>query len=375
MSLHVRSDFYVCPNPLGMDTYTICENDCAFCFIKSYERGWQKKRAQAGLAPISTKELRNVLTKARSEKKYHDPVIQAIRYGLPVTVGRKSEPFCKAEETYHATRDALKVLDEFDIPFIVETRETRHIVETMSKMTTKCGVNVSMLLGGGAAHDRMEPGTSEYTDRWEMIGTLKAMGMYVGLITEPFIFGLTEDWAEIEKFAMMASSYKVDHVNVGELRVTGDTVGFANRLAMAGVDLVESIRRTKDGWVPAGRKLFETFREHNVPISSPDWVNFFAKGSCYSCCGLDKFHSSHHFTFQHALELIQATATADWDTMLKCNPFGPVFAEKFRKIWNGDPRYYGLTDVKDVVKLETDENGNAVYGWKECQKSLAEAFA
>jgi|GEM_PF-6375864 len=376
MSFQLRGDYFVCPNPLGLDSYPICENNCAFCFIKQRESGWQRKKAEKGLHPIPTIEMEKVLKKAfNSEKEYQDPIVRALRYGLPVTIGRRSEPLCKSETKHRATRNCIKMLDDYHVPFLIETREVRHALDYLNNVDVKAGINISMLFGDESIHDRLEPGTSTYDQRWKLINDLnECSSAYVSLIAEPFIFTATDDFDVIRGYAQKAKEFSVKHVNFGELRVTGGVIAFSERLKTAGVSLLKHFELIQENWLSVGREIFEIFRHYGVPISSPDWVNFNQYNSCYSCCGLDKFHSSHHFTFQHALNVIHATGSIDWDTFVEQNIFGESHIEKVRKIWNGDERYYTPADVEGIYRHGKDENGNAIYALVPKEKSLKEIF-
>lgn len=359
MSLYVRGDWHVCPNPLSLDTYNVCELDCRFCFVKQMERSWLKRKARGGLRPLGLRRLRNKLRMAFSWRgKDDDPVLAALRADLPVIVGRKCEPFCPSERTYEATRRALRLLSDYDVKVIVETRMVEGVYETATDYAD--GVNISILFGDEKVRELMEPGTPPYEERWRLARELKEAGLYVGIIAEPLIHTINDREEFYEEFARKAADAGVDHVNFGELRVS--SVREADRgFRKAGISLMEVIRKKKVAWPSEGWKIMKVFKEYGIPVSSPDWVNFGFDNDREGCCGLDPF-GVHHLTFQYALRVIKRRGEVKVSDVLRRNVFGKGFETRFLRLWRGDHSYYSLKDVEGVKVVGVDEKGLPIYG-------------
>jgi DNA repair photolyase len=311
------------------------------------EKGWLKNKTVNGIKPINLKMVEQCLSHAsRQEEKWDSSLTKAIRK-LPIIIGRKSEPFCSYEEKYSATYLTLRLIANYGFKAVVETRQTKGVLEALSKVEV-AGANLSILFGDDSVRKRMEPELPTYEDRFELARKLKSIGLHVGLIAEPLIPTLNDKPEFYEAYAEKASEIGVDHVNFGELRVQNIKIA-AEMFSDGGLDLIEVVRG-KEHWKEDGLKIFESFKSRGVKISTPDWVNFYSMNDCRGCCGLDKF-GLHYFTFQHALDLLkQKDAKITFDDMLKYNIFDLKEEERFRKIWNGDSRYYNLADVEGIKK-------------------------
>jgi len=368
LSLYIRSDYHCCPNPLSLDSYSACELNCLFCFCKQLEGGWLKN-VKGELKPYTTDRLEKQLRQAfRSNRDTKNPVILALRAGMPVILGRKSEPFCPAEREHHATEHMLKVLDDYGVNTVVETRMVEGVLGTVLRTNTE-GVNISMLFGDEKVRNLMEPETPPYEERWALARELKGAGLHVGMIAEPLIPTINDREEFYLDYARRAAEAGVDHVNFGELRVQNVRVA-AEMFAEAGADLVEIVERASKVWISEGLKIFRAFEAQGVPVSTPDWVNFGTRNSCEGCCGLDPF-GVHHFTFQRALRVLEERGEVTFGDMADFNIFGERYAERFREIWNGKPGYYHLDDAPGVVVVGKDGDGNIVYGRT---KTLREVF-
>lgn len=374
MSFQFRNDFHVCPNPLGLDPYNMCEWDCRFCFIKQWERGWQKQKTKGGLEPYPLDDMRRRLKTAfDSNDLSKDNVIRSLRMGLPVIMGRKCEPFCPSEEEHRATKKCIRLLERYEVPFVVETRGVENVWDYLVDTDTKHGAHISIMFGDETVHDAMEPETPSYEKRWELAEKLKETGMYVGLIAEPVIATLNDSVHYYIDYADRAAEIGVDHVNFGELRIAGNVKTFADRLAEGGVDLLTAVQVKGGQWKDIGDLIFKTFNQREVPISTPDWVNFHDQNDCLSCCGLTKFHSCHGFNYQAALNRLKHKGRITWDDFANLNPFNQNAEERIRDRWNNEKTYYSLADVDGVEVVGQDEDENNIYGMKR-RKTLMEVF-
>jgi len=370
----LEATIFVCPNPLSGDSFSICEYDCSACFIKALEETILKNKAKKGLQPISRKNLQRTLGKAfRSERETKDPVIKALRFGLPVIIGRKCEPFCKSEAEHKATLEMLKLLKRYDAPTVVETKglppeEVEPYFRVMSEMG--CGVNITITPGDDELAKKLgEPTT--YSERWSLAHMLREIGLWVGITGEPIINGVNDSSKQIWEWAQNCNELKPTHVNFGDLRVSSLKI-MARRMAKASFDLAYIMKRKKETWFERGRDIFKLLHHYGLLVTTPDWVNFGMLNDTESCCGFTglkfKFHT---FTFQHAMLEVKRKGRVTFGEIGKNNIFGEKYAEKFREIWNGKGGYFNLSDVKGIVKKGRDGEGNVVYGKA---KSLESVF-
>ena len=217
MSLYVRGDFHVCPNPLCCDPYSICEYNCHYCFTKEMESGILKRKAEKGLRPNKVEELKRKLRIAfdtRQESK--DPAILGLREGLPVLVGRKCDPLCPSERKYGVTLKMLRELKRYNVPSIMETKG---VTSDHAYFDNLSGVLVSLTPGTENLHDALEPGTPSFGERIKFAKILKDSGLWVGLVAEPIIPSVNDKQELFEEYSDMAVSIGVDHICFGGYRV------------------------------------------------------------------------------------------------------------------------------------------------------------
>jgi len=371
MSLYIRGDFFVCPNPLSLDPYTICEHNCSFCFTKQLEQTLLKRKAQKGLKPYDTKALERTLKIAFSRTDYESPVIGALRAGLPVLVGRKCEPLCKSEREYRATLRVLRLLADFDVPTVVETKgfiPSDEYFKVLGEMNA--GVNVTLTPGPDELAKRFHEPTT-YSERWGLISELRASGIWVGITGEPIIHGFNDKPEYIRAWLDKARELKVTHVNFGDFRVSNTKIA-AEMLKSSGVWLTDIIEAKAKTWLEVGRFIFEEAHKRNLICVTPDWVNFWSLNDSESCCGFLGFRFKFHLcTFQHALALIKRNRRVKLNEVLSHNIYGEKYAEKFRELWKGKPGYFSLADAQNVRKIGVDGEGFPIYGYP---KTLEGAF-
>lgn len=372
MSLYVRNDYHTCPNPLSADSYTTCPYSCVYCFVLDLYETILKNKAKKGLQPVSLKNLQKTLGKTfRSESETKNPVIKALRFGLPVIIGRKSEPFCKSEREHKATLEMLKLLKRYDVPTVVETKGMiidEKYFKVFSEMNA--GVNVTITPGDDKLALKLREPTV-YSTRWAFAHKLKDVGLWVGVTGEPIINGVNDSTKQIEEWAENCATLKPTHVNFGDLRVSSLKI-MARRMAEAGFDLAKIIRAKKETWVQKGHDIFKLLHELGLLVTTPDWINYGMMNDTESCCGFTglrfKFHT---FTFQHAVLEVKRKGRVTFGEIAKNNIFGEKHEEKFREIWNGKGGYFNLSDVRGVSKLGRDANGDVIYGKA---KSLGDVF-
>jgi len=358
LSLYIRGDYYVCPNPLSLDTYNICEHNCVFCFNKEMEQTLLKKRAAQGLKPLDLKNLEKQLPKFLDLK-------------LPIIIGRKCEALCFSERYHRNTIKALKLLRDYEAGVVIETKGffLKEHFDLLSKLNA--GVNVSVTPGSDNLALKLEPGLPTYSERFRVAKELKEIGLWIGIKGEPIIPGVNTNSEDIDKFIDRCAELKPDHVNIGDYRIHNLKVA-KERWRKAGYDLLFIAMNKKDYWLSVAIYLFRNLRAAGLRVTSPDWVNFWRLNDCISCCGFDGKFNYHKFNFQYAMKLIEQKGKVKFGDLLKYNVFGEKAAEKFKKVWNNPGnRYFTPADAPGIKVVGYDGEGNKIYGKL---KTLKEAF-
>lgn len=362
LSMYVRGDFYVCPNPLSLDTYTVCEYDCVYCFVKTMESTVAKRRAEKGLRPIDPKGL---------EKK----IEKYLKYKIPVIIGRKCEALCKSEIIYKNTLKVLEILADYEFPTVIETKglflDSHKKVLKVINYLSKAGILVSVTPGSDELSRKLEPGLPVYSERFKTAKELKEIGLWVGIKAEPIIPKINTDPEDLIRFADRCVEAGVNAVNFGDMRIFNPKIDY-ERWKKAGYDLLEIVKAKRKYWIGIANFLLEELKKRGLKTACPDWVNFGLATDCESCCGFDGAFNFHKFTFQHALRIIQQKGKVTIRDMARYNIFGEKALEKFKKVWNNESRrYFTLSDVKGIEVIGLDQEGNKIYGKR---KTLKEAL-
>jgi len=334
--LFVRSDYYVCPNPLSADTHHTCLYDCRYCFVK--------------MNPIFNRKPRDMHSVLKSQLKR----FSKFKNHLPVIVARKSEAL--HPDLINQSIEYMKTLKEAGFKVILETK---NIVPSSKLFDCVDGVLISRIPGDESLLRKLEPDLSPPDERFEFAKELSASGIWVGFIAEPLFPGINTDPKTIDEYLYNVADTGAKVVNFGSLRVNNPPMMY-KRLKSIGIDLLSVISHQKTHWKEIGLKFFEIGHHYGLKITSPDWVNFGFLNDTEGCCGLDEF-GVHHMTFQYALRLLKSRGEVTFSDVARRNLFTPSYAEKFRKIWNGDGLHYTLSDVEGVYPAGVDEKGNKIY--------------
>jgi DNA repair photolyase len=312
-----------------------------------------KKVYQKGLVPTDIPTLEAKIKTALGQKESKDPTILAIRAGLPVIIGRKSEPLCPSNKTYNNTEKMLKIFHDNGIKSFVETK---NIDSSIAKYAT--GVLVSIMPAPFGIHKIIEPGLPHPDERLKFAKEMKQMGLFVGITGEPLMIPPREGF--YENLAIKFRDTGADHVNFGEFRTSNPTISH-EKMKSAGLDLLSYMSYMKSNWVQVANEFMSAMKSVGLKCSSPDWVNFAKKNSCFGCCGIDGF-GSHKFNFQYAVKVLEEKKRVHFSDLSKHNIFGEEYEKKFKKVWNSPKLYYSLLDIEGVREVGEDEDGR-IYGY------------
>ena len=347
----------------------------------------RKKTMRGVVNPINIKNLENALKMAFSEKESFNPVIRAIRSKFPIAVGKKVEPFQPAELETEATLRCLRLLREYDVPTLIETKHIYLGLDKYLKIISDMDVaiNVTILTGSMAKMALLEPRAPMTDHRWKLVKLLKDSGHWVGVRNEPMMLGIGSSEIIMKRYANRAADAGVDHVNLGGYRVFDPKMAYKNFVAVGmGKEYLKMLKMmdTPDLWKNIGEQLFSLLHARGIKASSSDWDLFFELNDRENCCGTDeRFPDFNRFTWQHALEVLKDKGRVKWSDI---EPHSDWLGEKkiqsrgvtdIKEIWNLErPKYFALKDMTQIDVEGRDGDGNVIYKLRK-KKSLADAFS
>jgi DNA repair photolyase len=209
MPLSVTSQFYFCPMPLRLDTYSGCTNNCLYCFANNSMQKYMNTDGDVKLATLHDDEFVKAST-LQHVKKYFDIAfegapnnfkeqegcaIEALRRRIPIHFGGMSDPFQPKEKKSRVTLEVLKLLKSYNYPVVLSTKcklimepEYREIIDDYENF----GLQVSLIDTRQEVMDLIEPGVGKNSvqDRLDILETYKHK--WTAIRIQPVIINLNE---------------------------------------------------------------------------------------------------------------------------------------------------------------------------------------
>lgn len=166
-----------CHYPVRLDTYGCgCGNNCSYCYARSllaFRKLWNP--AEPSVADI--KKVKRVI-----EKKLHK--------GDVVRLGGMTDCFQNCEDTYHVTKETIKLLNEHGIHYLIVTKNADLIsrddyMEVLDKNLAH--IQVSLTNTDEELGKKIEPGAPSYKERIKGIEKLYENGFDVSLRLSPYV--------------------------------------------------------------------------------------------------------------------------------------------------------------------------------------------
>lgn len=364
-----RGDSLCCPQAFGGDIFSGCSLNCWFCFCREMESemyqkyydGWSPDLVRIA-SPDSFKEL---FDKAfATDKKSTDWMIQCLRYGLPFNMGSKAETFAYPNE-----KNVIAILNlfrEYRVPVIFETKTIYAGLDSYLDVIKdlKAAVIVSIMGGSDTLNYVLEPNAPPASTRWQLVEHLNRLGIWCGVRWEPLLPTINTNDEQLEKYAQQAQKSGARHVSLYHYR-SSNFKHAKEEFEKRGFNFIKMLEHSTDEfWKPIGLKFFSLLKKHNVPASSPDFVNFPLINDRISCCGTDEIFKPYKFNFQYALHLIKTKGKVSWSDMEEVEFKEPKSYERMKSIWNGGGGYFNLKDCSDLRVLDVDTKGKNIYGAK-----------
>ena len=304
----VTSQFCVCPIPFHFDTYRGCQYGCLFCFARDLTRFGRRNKAGEerrqnyieGNSPAGLERwCRSVL---RKRYDYSDAAMVAFKERMPLKIGATADPFPMCEMTEHITHDCLVVLNKFDYPVQISTKNPQVFLSYANKFRkANIAINVSCSFCDDDVARRIETGAISPSKRFEAIRELSNMGYRVTVRIQPFILPYAEKVADrFIKTLADIGAYGFETEGL-KLRVTSSATEKAiySRIGDAlGFDILEDFKTR--GMIDGGdrvynvedrRRMLQTYTDlaekYGVKFFNADNLIDPRYGCSAECCGTD----------------------------------------------------------------------------------------
>lgn len=339
-----RTNWFVCPLPLGCDTYGNCEYQCPMCYCRKLDNHTWKK-------PFRPGSLENF-------KKAFKPYMDS---GIALKIGSKSDPYPKVESSKKVTRDVLKYLNDINYPFLVNTRGTGYLRDL--DYIDHLFVGIPILPQEKAIFFEGDKLPS-ITERWFAAKTASLNGIEVVVNSEPLfpfngeqLNNFLECCLEAEVKAINFYHFNFDHYNIQKLLDNNLTTEILTMLSeFYEYDLYE--------W--AGRKLIREAKKCDIGIGAPDWVNFPWDTTTTTCCGFN-FDQREKLTAIEFCRIIKEKGKITWKDVEGCiSEFDKKKGhDKYIESLWGKPnnKLYFLDDIPEVTYDPEDDSYKVKESW------------
>jgi len=204
--LSLTSQFYFCPVPLRLDTYSGCEHNCIYCFANNSMQKF------IGSSEFSQRQIyENVKpTKLAYVKKYFDMAfegkpntfsnqeaiaVECIKRKVPLHYGGMSDPCQPIEAEIGVTYEVLKLLKKYNYPVIFSTKGKLILSDKyfdLIKDYENFALQISIIDDRENVLKLLDPNAMTFAERIEALKKYKSVGKWTAVRIQPFIIGLTD---------------------------------------------------------------------------------------------------------------------------------------------------------------------------------------
>ena len=190
-------------SPLACNIYKGCEHGCRYCFGKNRKSPEQKKQYDSDPNPKDhfIEKLEYKANKLRGNRK-------------EILLSFLGDVYQPAETKLKLTRNAIKILIENDLPFIILTKGGTRAIRDFDLLQgyDKTSFGTTLIFLDQEYADYWEPGAPSISDRIEAIQEAKSRGIKTWISLEPVI-DPKQALEVIEELNPIVDHWKVGKIN------------------------------------------------------------------------------------------------------------------------------------------------------------------
>ena len=304
----VTSQFCVCPIPFHFDTYRGCQYGCLFCFARDFIRFARRnkegeERRQGYIEGNSPEGLAKWCHQVLHRRyDYSDAAMVAFKERMPLKIGATADPFPMFEMNERITHDCLKVLNKYDYPVQISTKNPQVFLNYANEFRrANIALNVSCSFCDDDVARKIETGAISPTKRFEAIKELSKMGYKITVRIQPFILPYSEKTAErfIKKLKEIgAYGFETEGLKLRVISNSREKAIYSRIGDALGFDILEDFKTR--GVVEGGdrcysiedrRRMLQTYSDlaekHGVKFFNADNLIDRRYGVSAECCGTD----------------------------------------------------------------------------------------
>lgn len=385
-----------CPFPFNID---VCDSggcyNCIYCFSlytkSSMGASWfssgnpfkprfaSKSHVRKTLTEVLT--ARGVEPKEREKTKIKfagavgsmKALKKAAAQGIPLRMGNRSENFIPMEKNKKVALEALKVVNKFDYPLIINTKSDLLLEEPWFSeicKLSKVAIQVSIIHNDDEVAKRLEPGAPSSTKRWEVIKTFNDVGVVALPRLEPLMAFINSDDEHLDSYAESSKKCGVKYILMDSYSYTTKSPELRKLFYSKGFDFDRMFWATCEYQI-LGSYIIEkasyyhklrgiktsTFNFHTIPYNDDptccclgDYFGVWYKYNLY--CMTDQIVKRKHLNFEK------------FDGEFYGEELNSGIRNRVRRIWNGLIKSpWSPLWCEGVYCKGLDEGGNIDYGF------------
>ena len=139
-SPRATSQHIFCPFPFSMDTYDGCTHNCNYCF--SYfnyliNKATKEKNFATSQRFVDIRHIERIFSNQPQNKKEKE-LCEFVKRKIPVHWGGITDPFSDIEAKHGVSLKILKILQKYQYPFIVSTKNKRLVEGEYYEVLKRC---------------------------------------------------------------------------------------------------------------------------------------------------------------------------------------------------------------------------------------------
>lgn len=209
----ITSQIPFCATPLRLDSYNHCQFNCSYCFARTREGHGRDERLQTANPEALRRRLDRV-----NKGKINSLLDEFISRRIPFQLGGMSDPFSAIEQKEKITLKYIRILNEFDYPFIVSTKSS--LPGTIEYMEAFRGANAYVRFSTTVVDRALRPvidkGCPPISEVASAAEKLSSISIPVSFRMQPIVPGHESNFSDLLR---LASSSGVKHVSAEYLKV------------------------------------------------------------------------------------------------------------------------------------------------------------
>jgi len=302
----LTSQFLICPVPFHFDTYRGCQYNCSYCFARdfiTFSRRKSEHRESTYLVantPESFTRWMNRVDK-QSGYNYNKGEEVAIKERIPLKIGATADPFPYIEAKERITHSVLSILDLFDYPTEIQTKNPEILAEYCDDFKgANWTIAVTLISTDEEFIKVCEPNAPSAQSRLDAIKKLTDKGFRVMVKVQPAIYPrilkdlppLIGKLAEAGCWAVNIEGLKIRISMPKEEQVLFQTIGDSIGINLRELYKTKGVKTGSDWEMSDELKMFyidmalSLCKEHKIKCLVAD--NHMGKiGDGFECCGTE----------------------------------------------------------------------------------------